>query len=166
MSSSLLFLTSEDFNIQHGTNGNIMCNSIADFSLVLFYSTHCAHCKGLIPIFKNLPGTIGGCQFAMVNISNNRMCVDMSKNSITPITYVPLIILYINGKPFMIYKGAYEANEIRKFIIDVAANVQKKQQFTKEKTAPNENGVLTYGAKPLCGDDKVCYLEFQTAYKT
>lgn len=163
--SGLLFLTTEDFNVQRGTKGNIMCHGIPGFSLILFYSTHCVHCQGLIPIFKNLPGTIGGCQFGMINISNNRACVEMSKQSITPITYVPYIVLYINGKPFMVYKGPYNAEEIRRFVIEVANNVQKKQQFSKAQVKQDDRGIPSYTiGHPVCGDEKVCYLEFMKAY--
>ena len=49
--SGLLFLNSEDFHLNKGTRGPIMCNNIQGFSLILFYSTQCQHCKELIPIF-------------------------------------------------------------------------------------------------------------------
>uniref|UniRef100_A0A6C0EKC1 Thioredoxin domain-containing protein n=1 Tax=viral metagenome TaxID=1070528 RepID=A0A6C0EKC1_9ZZZZ len=166
--SGLLFLTSEDFDLQRGTKGNIMCHRIQGFSLILFYSTHCVHCQGLIPIFKSLPGTIGGCQFGMINVSNNRATVEMSKQSVTPIKYVPYIVLYFNMKPFMVYKGPYVADEIRRFIIEVANNIQKKQQFSKAqiKQDDQEGGIPAYTVgRPVCGDDKVCYLEFLSAYQ-
>jgi hypothetical protein len=90
----------------------------------------------------------------------------MSKNTIAPVTYVPYIVLYINGRPFMVYKGPSESEEIRRFVIEVANNVQKKQQFSKEKVKQDDNGGIpayTIG-RPVCGDDKVCYLNFGTAY--
>jgi thiol-disulfide isomerase/thioredoxin len=163
--SGLLFLSSDDFNVQRGTKGNIMCHQIPGFALILFYSTYCVHCQGLIPIFKNLPGTIGGCHFGMVNVSTYKDCVEMSKNTIAPITYVPYIVLYINGKPFMSYKGPYDENEIKKFVIDVANNVQKKQQFSDPSiNQPKKSAIPEYSiGKPVCGN-KVCYLEFMNAY--
>lgn len=165
--SGLLFLTSEDFHIQEGSNGNILCHNIPGFSLILFYSTKCIYCQGLIPIFKTLPGTIGGCQFGMVNIKNNDACVEMAKNTIAPIQYVPYIILYVNGKPFMAYKGAYEAEQIQRFVVEVANNIQKKQQFSKDKVKqekPHTIPEYTIGV-PVKGYEKVCYLDFISAYK-
>lgn len=168
--SGLLYLTSEDFNIQTGTKGNVLCHDIQGFSLILFYSTHCEHCKELIPIFKGLPGTIQGCQFGMINVSQNRSCVQMSNQSTTPIKYVPYIVLFINGKPFMLYKGPYATESIKKFVIEVANNVQKKQQFSKTQNRQTEksssgSGIPEYTiGKPICGDGKVCYLEFIDAY--
>jgi hypothetical protein len=98
--SGLLFLSSDDFLIGKGTKGDILCNSIPGFSLILFYSTQCSHCQTLIPIFKKLPGTINGCQFGMINISTNKECIRMASNTIAPIIYVPYIVLYVQGKPY------------------------------------------------------------------
>lgn len=166
MSAGLLFLESDEFLIQKGMKGDILCHQIPGFSLVLFYSTHCVHCQTLLPIFKKLPGTIGGCQFGVLNVSINRKCVEMAKKTITPITYVPYIIFYINGTPFLTYKGPPEEEELRRFVIDVANNVQKKQQFSNEKVKENKDeGIPAYTiGKPIQGNDKVCYLKFENAY--
>lgn len=179
MSAGLLFLTSEDFNIQKGNKGDILCSNIPGFSLILYYSTHCPHCQTLIPIFKKLPGTINGCQFGMINISTNRRVAEMSQTTIAPIKYVPFVVLYVNGKPFMIYKGPHDEGEIRKFVVEIANNIQKRQQFSRKEEAPQGGGsqggnqeasnvpekIPEYClGKPICGNDKVCYLEFNTAY--
>jgi len=164
--SGLLFLSSDDFYTTKGTKGDILCNTISGFSLVLFYSTQCHWCKKLIPIFKSLPGTIGGCQFGIINVSVNKQIVAMSKKTITPIKYVPYIVLFINGKPFMLYQGPYDANELRKFIFEVSQKVNNKQQFSKDKVKEKITGKIpayTIG-KPLCGEDGVCYLDFNEAY--
>lgn len=164
--SGLLFLTSEDFNINKGTKGDILCHSIPGFSLILFYSTQCVHCKTLIPIFKKLPGTIGGCQFGMINVSTNKQCVNMSKDTIAPITYVPYILLYINGRPTLKYAGPHDQNEISRFIIEVSQKIQNKQKFSENVTEdPRGKTIPAYCiGKPLYGDENVCYLEFDEAY--
>lgn len=164
--SGLLFLSTEDFTIVKGSKGNIMCHGIPGFSLILFYSTQCVHCQSLIPIFKRLPGTIGGCQFGMINVSSNKGCVKMSRETIAPINFVPYMALYINGKPFMRYNGPHDGGEIRRFVIEVANKVQSKQKFVSENVKQNEKGIPEYTiGHPLCGpDEKVCYLEFSEAY--
>ena len=164
--SGLLFLSSEDFTIAKGTKGNILCHTIPGFSLILFYSTQCQHCQTLIPIFKQLPGSIGGCQFGMINVSSNKSCVKMSRNTVAPITYVPYIVLYINGRPFMQYQGPYDAGEIRRFVFEVAQKVQSKQTFSSKHVKEDPRGGIpkyTVG-HPLYGNNKVCYLEFDGAY--
>jgi len=167
--SGLLFLTSEDFFINKGAKGNIMCHGIKGFSLILFYSTQCTHCQSLIPIFKELPGTIGGCQFGMINVSTNKTCIKMSKQTIAPIKYVPNIILCIEGKPFMRYNGPHDPAEIRRFVVEVANKVQNKQQFSNDANIrkPDKNIPEYTIGKPLCGfgpDGNVCYLNFDDAY--
>ena len=166
--TGLLFLTTDDFQIQRGSKGNIMCTNIQGFSLILFYSTQCEHCQSLIPIFKRLPGSVGGCQFGMINVSHNKQCVIMSRQTIAPINVVPYIVLYINGKPYMRYNGPHDQREIGRFIVEVSQKVQKKDNFIKEENVKEDpqGGIPAYTiGKPLCGpDDKVCYLDFNDAY--
>lgn len=166
--SGLLFLGNEDFNISKGTKGNILCHSIPGFSLILFYSTQCPHCQVLIPIFKRLPGTIGGCQFGMCNVSTNKMLIKMSNETISPISFVPNLLLFVNGKPFMRYSGPSDINEIKRFVIEVAQKIQSKQKFSSEnaKDEPDSREIPAYTiGYPLYGDDNVTYLEFNEAYK-
>jgi len=167
--SGLLFLTTDDFQLTKGLKGNIMCTTIPGFSLILFYSTQCSHCQTLIPVFKTLPGTIGGCQFGMINVSHNKNCVMMSRDSIAPIEVVPYIILYINGKPYMRYQGPHNSQEISRFIVEVSQKIQTKPNFVKEdkniKQPKGGKGIPAYTiGKPICGDGDVCYLEFDDAY--
>lgn len=170
--SGLLFLTSGDFNVQRGSKGPILCHGIKGYSLIMFYSTHCPKCQTMIPVFKRLPGTIGGCQFGMVNVGNNRKCIEMAKQTVTPIQYVPLIILYINGKPFMRYPAERPGTieNLQKFVIEIAENVRQKQQFTRSKADTPINaedlGNLFKGIGiPVCSGG-VCYLPNSDAYPT
>lgn len=164
--SGLLFLNSDDFYIAKGTKGNILCHSIPGFSLILFYSTQCVHCQNLIPIFKKLPGSIGGCQFGMINVSTNKSCVQMSRDTIAPITFVPYIILYINSRPFMRYQGPHDLNEIKRFVFEISQKMESRQKFSETDVKEDPRGGIpsyTIG-HPLYGEDNVSYLEFNTAY--
>ena len=165
--SGLLFLSSDDFILSKGMKGNILTTSIPGFSLVLFYSIQCQHCQNLIPIFKKLPSVLGGCQFGLCNINNNRKLIALSSDTIAPITYVPYVILYINGRPFMKYQGPHELNEIKRFVVEIADKIQRKQKFTQEQDIKeNVRGKIpafTIGV-PLFGDDDEAYFEFSEAY--
>lgn len=164
--SGLLFLSSDDFTITKGAKGDVMSHSIGGFSLILFYSTQCGHCKTILPIFKQLPGTIGGCQFGMINVSTNKKCVYMSRKTIAPIKYVPYIVLYINGKPFMRYNGPYDLNELRRFVIEVANKVKNKQRFSNGRVKEEDSGIPSYTIGiPTSKVKKVCYLDFDEAYE-
>ena len=177
--SGLLFLTSEDFHITKSAKGNIMCTNIPGFSLILFYSTQCEHCQLLIPIFKLLPGNVGGCQFGMINVNQNKSCIIMSKDTIAEIKVVPYIILYINGKPYMRYQGPHVQEEITRFVIEVSEKVQNLSSFTKKekekekqiipgiKDVIKKEDIPAYTiGKPLFGQEwqHVCYLDFNEAY--
>ena len=83
--------------------------------------------------FRKLPGTISGCQFGMINVSKNKEIVRTSKDTIAPITYVPYIILYHNGRPYMRYDGPANQNDIQNFIVEVANSLQTRQSFTNEQ---------------------------------
>ena len=166
--SGLLFLQSGDFNIQQGTKGYIMCNGIRGVSLVLFYSTKCSFCQNLIPIFKRLPGSIGGCQFGMINVSLEKEIIRMSAETIAPIEYVPLIILFVNGKPFIRYDGPHDENSLRNFVLDVTKKLQTKERFAQAQSKKDgkneEREIPLYSVGvPLCGEDE-CYMEFDEAY--
>jgi hypothetical protein len=167
--SGLLFLTSDDFQIQRGTKGPILCTNIPGFSLILFYSTQCTYCQTLIPIFKRLPGSVGGCQFGMINVSHNKQCVLLSRQTIAPIKEVPYIVLYVNGKPYMRYRGPHDIREIGRFIVEVAEKVRTNESFAKDDKRIDQDprkGIPEYTiGHPLYGtDDKVCYLDWEEAY--
>jgi len=168
--SSLLFLESDDFHIQKGTKGNIMCTSIASFSLILFYSTQCIHCKTLIPVFKILPSVLGGVSYGLVNISNCRDVISKAKDTISPLLFVPQIILYVNGRPYMAYKGEYTIEALKRFVIDITSMIQNKQKSANSEFVIKEDArglkIPQYSlGQPLHGDiDNICYLDFDEAY--
>ena len=94
----------------------------------------------------------------------------MSRNTIAPITVVPYILLFVNGRPYMRYQGPHAPAEIGRFIVEVAEKInnQSKTNENNDNITENPRGIIpayTIG-KPLYGDDKVCYLEFDGAYGT
>ena len=164
--SGLLFLTTQDFHITDGTRGKLLAHNIPGFSLILFYSTQCQYCQKIIPLFKRLPGYIKGCQFGMLNVSKNKPILHMSANTIARIEYVPYIILYTNGKPFMRYEGGHTVQSIKNFIVEVNKRLHHKQQFSNKEQVTEKKDIPAYTlGKPLYGDQERCYLEFNKAYK-
>ena len=171
--NGLAILTEDDFVIQKGSKDAIMCTAIKGLSLILFYSTQCKFCKELVPIFKKLPGNVPGCQFGVINVSLNKRCVIMSRETVSPIDVVPFILLFYDGKPYMRYKGPYDISELSKFVSEVSKTIHNKTQFSNNNNTSNNTNVETSKkripeytiGKPLCGpDDKVCYLDFNIAY--
>lgn len=127
--SGILYLNSEDFVIKKGEKGNLLCLNydVQGLSLVLFYSNECQHCNKLLVKYKQLPFNINGCQFTMINVNKmeNRKVVQMSNQTIVPITFVPDIILYVDGVPYMRYDGSHDINQLKRFILDIYQQLQK-----------------------------------------
>lgn len=169
--SGILFLTTEDFYLEKSNNELILCNNIKQgFSLILFYSTQCTYCQSLIPMFKTLPGKIGGCQFGMINVSQNKQCIMMSAKTSVPIQEVPYIILYVNGHPYMRYKGPQDIEEISRFLVEVSKQIsseEKNKQPEQNKNVKSQKNstipAYTTGV-PIC-EGNVCYLNFTEAYE-
>jgi thiol-disulfide isomerase/thioredoxin len=168
--SGLLFLTAEDFTtIEDSKQNKIMINNINNFSFILFYSPGCPHCEKIIPIMKRLPGTVNGCQFGMINVGKNKQTIRMSKGTITPLTYVPYMILYYNKRPYMRYDGESNIKSIQLFVKHVA---DKIIQLKDENPQNSENEDDHYSipeyciARPNKGGIKepICYLNFSDAY--
>lgn len=168
--SGLLFCTSDDFHIKKMEPGNLLCHDITGFSLILFYSTQCGHCQKIIPHFKQLPGSVNGCQFGMLNVSKNKKIIGLSQSSIAPISYVPYIIFYANGIPYMRYDGANDIASIRNFVLEMASKLQNKTNFTKKvegssQQTPEEIIIPEYTIGiPIQGKVGVTYLYFDDAY--
>lgn len=157
----MLYLSSDDFEIKQGQKGNILCNKFEGLSLILFYSTDCQYCKPLLPKFRNLPNLISGCKFGIINLSKNTKLIHMSKQTIDPINYVPYIVLYVNGRPYMRYSGNNEERDLQKFVMDVGSQIQTTKQFHENISEFSTGKALKGGP----GAGKRCYLNFDQCYK-
>lgn len=136
--SGILFLNHNDFEVKKGDRGDMMTLKFDKhgLTLVLFYSKELPSCEHLMTRFKQLPGLINGCNFAMVNMNKNMELVGMSRNTIAPITYVPDLTLFVNGCPFIRYDGEQEIHAIRKFLQDIYEKIQKLQFTSNPAPTP------------------------------
>lgn len=135
---SLLFLSQRDFT----RSGNVLKTSIRGYSLVFFYAPSCEHSQRRIPLFRELPRRIGGCQFAMLDVTQHMNVVNMSQGTTLPIEYVPLIVLYSQGIPQMIYTGHANIDDLVAFVVDVVAVLGKdKGKSSSNSGSVNNNNV-------------------------
>lgn len=167
--NSLLFLSEQDFSIQQGKKGHVLCNNLPGVSLVLFYSKKCPHCVNAFPVFETLPQVVPGCRFALLNVSTNVNVARMSQRTIAPITVVPFIILYVNGRPFMKYNGEKSLRSISNFVNEVLARIQSKKNFSSStKVEHDEDDIPEYSVgipfNMVCEGEQ-CYLTFNEAYR-
>lgn len=190
--NGLLFLGSSDFTLRQGENGSLLCLTydVKGLTLVLFYSNQCVYCDHLIKKFKQLPHLVNGCQFAIANVSQHPDIPERSAQTMAAITYVPDLILYVNGSPYIRYDGKHDVDPIRNFILEVHKKVATQVNFHNQRPPPQQHAqthqqqqqqqpsrslperppdaqipAYTIG-KPLVGgrQEKVCYLNFNTAY--
>ena len=136
--SGILFLGNDDFQIRQGDQGMLLTLTYDSkgLTLVLYYSKECPYCDSLINKFKQLPNYVNGCQFAMVNVNRNMSVVERSKNTVAPITYVPDVILYVNGMPYIRYDGPHDIQHIKEFIVSIYQKIQKTAFIDPQAEAP------------------------------
>lgn len=182
MNEGIYFLKKDDFVLKDNIKGKLLglAQPKKGLELILFYSKECKYCDKLLAQYKQLPNIIFGCKFGLLNINHHHEVVEMSKNTISPITYVPDLILYVNGLPYIRYDGPSEKDAIKDFIVDIhkklsnVPNVQQNDGAAKPVEAMNNSFVkedkipeYTIG-KPLCGSGRdqygKCYVNFDNAY--
>jgi thiol-disulfide isomerase/thioredoxin len=166
--NSILRLRQDDFEVNSGTKGPVLCNGIKGLALVMFYSPMCEICKILLPQFKHLPQIINGCKFCILNINENKGILALSQQTIAPIEVVPYIVLYINGRPFLQYDDDATLERLVLFTQYSMKLVDSKKSFI-EKGVKVDSEIPKYSiAKPYaefkCEGD-FCYLTYESAYK-
>ena len=121
-----MFLNNTDFQLKQGDKGlNLSLSNIQNgMTLILFYTNECPYCEDMIKIFKQLPTRINGCYFGMINLSKYKDIIEISQKTIAPIKYVPDLILYVNGAPFVRYDGEPQIESILNFLSEINQKIQ------------------------------------------
>ena len=166
--NSIIRLRLDDFDVQKGTKGNILCVGIKDLSLVMFYSPLCKICESLIQKFRQLPQIINNVKFCVLNINENVGVINMSEQTIAPIKFVPFIVLYVNGRPFLQYDDAPDLNRLVEFVKYSVNLVNSKKSFIDKGAKVEQQEIPKFTiAKPYhefkCEGD-FCYLTTDSAY--
>lgn len=156
--ASVMALTFQHFVIIGSKNKALGVN-IPGNVLVLFKMQRCDNCAQFEPIFLSLPKVENRIAFAIMDITNNPL-VNLSRTTSTPINTVPMLILYINGKPHSKFGGTKNIPSIQNFITKAlqlssgpppSSMVQPPQQFMAPpsnmygpsgyQTGPQQNGL-------------------------
>ena len=122
---SLKVLTDMNFE---APDRQVMYCKVPNIVFVLFKSEACHFCTELVPMFNTLAQKDMRLTWAIADIGKYRNIVQMALNSTTPIKGVPMMILYVNGKPHANYKGARNIQGIMKFINEMLNQIQIPQQ--------------------------------------
>ncbi len=175
MSSGLFFLTDREFSLQPSQNTSIvgamngdsqiprqydLVHRIPGITVVFFYSISCPICKPLFQDFKGLPGKVHGVNFAVANVSANNMRIQqMAEASVTPIRYVPYIVVYVNGKFYLEYRGPKKIENIARASYEIATKIQTGKDFSQGKVCTSQSGSQGYCEDGYVqdDDDSMCY---------
>lgn len=165
--NSFTYLDDNNFYLAKGQQGKILlCSNLEGVSFVFFYSTNCPNCQPGIDVFRNLKDKFQQIKFCIVNINENPNIITKSNTSCTPIEYVPYLVLYFNGKPFLRYDGEIVQEELVTFLVEVMKRIDNKIKFSKSEKS-EESDIPEYaGGVPfniVCNKNK-CYVKYSNAY--
>lgn len=174
MSSGLFFLTDREFSLQPSQNSlppmttvngtsqqqYDLVHRIPGITVVFFYSTSCKICNSLINDFKTLPGKVNGVNFAIANVSaNNMRILQMAETTATPIRYVPYIVVYVNGRYYLEYRGPKTIENISRASYEIAMKISANRDFSQGKVCTSQSGSQGYCVDGYDqeDDDDMCY---------
>lgn len=132
--SGITFLSAEDFVVM-GTKQKTLGINVPGNVLVFFKMRGCQNCAEFEPIFAKLAAKEKRVSHAVLNVSENRDVVMSSRETNTPIVAVPVLILYVNGRPHAKFSGTKNIPSIQSFITNAlqgtrnTAPQQQRQQF-------------------------------------
>lgn len=98
--------------------------------LVFCKMQKCENCEKFEPIFYQLPLKNNKVTYAIIDISQYREVIEMSRGTNTPIQAVPLLILFINGRPHAKFNGTIHIQSIDNFINKALANAPPEYNTT------------------------------------
>ena len=165
---SIVYLTPNDFYV---TQSNDLAHKIPKFSLVFFSSANCVYCKDVLPAFASVSSIIKGCTFAIMDVDQGGMrIVKISERTKTPLTYVPFVVMYVNGVPIAVFDPDEENpsanfNLLKNFIISNANAIRSGRKITGVQSSRKEKVCDTSIGMAVCGPRKVCYLTDEEAYR-
>jgi thiol-disulfide isomerase/thioredoxin len=164
----IIKLRTEDFSIEQGSRGAVLATHIKGLSLAMFWSPGCPICVQLEPRYRTLPQMFKNIKFLMLNINENKNIIELSRQTIAPIEFVPYIVFYVNGRPFLQYDDELNFDKLVNFVRYSVKLVETKKTFV-DKGAKIESDIPKYTiAKPYaefkCNDEGFCYLTYSDAY--
>jgi thiol-disulfide isomerase/thioredoxin len=148
---SLINLVDRNF----GVSGDMLMCNVPNINVlfVLFKTENCEYCKSTLPVFAELSRRELRVAWGVMDLGKYRSVIAMSKDTSFPLKSVPMLILFVNGRPHANYKGDRSVEGISKFLNSIipTLNVQKKfvssqQQGGVQRGAPSAGA--TYGPTP------------------
>lgn len=101
--------------------------NIAGISLVCFKLDNSESNGFIASAFTPLSKSFTSVKFLILNIDQNRQVVTMAKNTATPITTAPLLILYHDGNPHARFAGSPNIQSVAEFLKQILGKLTQAQ---------------------------------------
>lgn len=148
----MIELTPKDFNIINTPKGGLVEYLDKELTVVLFYKNeeNKSYSDEFKRIFSEIEETEFECKFATINVDEYPEQLELATKTRTPINYVPYVVVYAQGRPYMSYSGKIDSVELVKLVtyVQLMQTVTASMQFdpktiipmyvTKSKDSENE----------------------------
>jgi len=125
------FLTDRDFYIDQGQKGKLLCTRRTDMSLVAFHTPACPYCETAKPILAKIADRWKNVlSVRSVNLITYPSIVEMSAYTLAPLRSVPTIILYVNGRPYVMYEGDIVEKDMFEFCEAMVQQLRAQQNMS------------------------------------
>ena len=162
-----MYLTPNDFEIQ---NGEFVKPNDQGYSFVFFFTDDCTWCNDVKPAFNYLSEMIRGVNFAYMDVAQNNLQLrDMSLRTQTPIEYVPLLLLFRNGRQIAQFfqdedNPQNNVSKMQKFIlVNTRQHQSTRIRGVGGSTGSNDIPAYSIGIPGNLASRKVCKL-YENAY--
>lgn len=118
--SGMQLLSSKNFSDYGGT---LACNLPNNLVFVLFKTDSCAICQQALPIFNSLSRQDMRVTWCVIDMTQNRDLIALSKKTSTPITAVPMFMLFVGGVAYANYKGKRTSENISSFLNTIISKI-------------------------------------------
>jgi hypothetical protein len=147
--SSIAFLAATDFDLK-GSQNKYLRLKLGGPVLVFFKmnSNESDPCRQFEPIFVQLSKTDPRISYGVLDISLHPNVVYMSRTSSTPITAVPVLILYINGVPHSKFSGNKNLPSLKNFITQALQMIPTAPGLGQGHPGSQSQGGNMYGGGP------------------
>lgn len=133
-------LTPTDFNIIKTIKGDLVEFLSKELTVVLFYKNeeNRKYSDEFKRVFAEIEETGFECKFGVINIDEHSEAAEMASQTKTPINYVPYVVIYAQGRPYMSYGGKIDSIELVKLItyVQLMQTVTASLQFDAASIVP------------------------------
>lgn len=153
--ASILYLEKNNFVII-GTRDKVLGINLEGIVLVYFKMSGDKNCASFDPTFARLAQKDQRVTCAILDVTSNRDVVVWARQTKTPISAVPLLILYVNGRPHAKFNGAKNERSLESFItgaLQPVRDVAPRQDFMRGPAhAPAPAPTMHRGANMYGGE--------------